>query len=98
MERRKFIKTTATGMGVIAMPSIVPSTVFGKSAPSNKIQIGQIGFGRIASSHDLPDTLRHDVSRVMAVCDLDSKRLADGKKFIDEFYANKSGKKKKEGY
>jgi myo-inositol 2-dehydrogenase/D-chiro-inositol 1-dehydrogenase len=81
-------------MGVIAMPSIVPSTVFGKSAPSNKIQIGQIGFGRIASSHDLPDTLRHDVSRVMAVCDLDSKRLADGKKFIDEFYANKSGKKK----
>jgi predicted dehydrogenase len=93
MKRRNFIKTAAYGAGAFAVPTIVPSTIFGKSAPSNKIQIAQIGFGRIAMSHDLPDTLRHDVARVMAVCDLDSKRAADGKRYIDTFYAEKSGSK-----
>ena len=94
MKRRSFIKTAAVGASAFVVPTIVPSTVFGKSAPSNKIQIGQIGFGRIAMSHDLPDTLKYDVARVMAVCDTDSKRAEDGKRFIDAFYAEKSGKKK----
>ncbi|MEX0987228.1 MAG: Gfo/Idh/MocA family oxidoreductase [Bacteroidales bacterium] len=94
MERRKFIRTTAAGMGAIAVPTIVPSTVFGRSAPSNKIQIGQIGFGRIARSHDMPDTMRYDSSRIIAVCDVDSKRADDGKLFVDGYYAEKTGKKK----
>lgn len=88
------MKTAAAGAGAMVVPTIVPSTVFGKTAPSNKIQIGQIGFGRIARSHDLPDTLKYDVARVVAVCDVDSKRAADGKQFIDDFYARKTGKKK----
>jgi len=29
----------------------------------------------------------------MAVCDVDSKRLADGKKYVDEYYTKKTGKK-----
>ncbi|MDT8432864.1 MAG: Gfo/Idh/MocA family oxidoreductase [Bacteroidales bacterium] len=94
MERRTFMKTAVVGAGAIVVPTIVPSTVFGKSAPSNKIQIGQIGFGRIAQSHDLPDTMRYDVARVVGVCDVDSKRAADGKSFIDGYYASKTGKKK----
>ncbi len=69
MERRKFIKSTAAGIGGIVVPTIVPASVFGKSAPSNKIQIGQIGYGRIAMSHDLPSTMRNDVARVIAVSD-----------------------------
>ncbi len=77
-----------------AIPTIVPSTVFGKTAPSNKINIGQIGFGRIAMSHDLPDTLRYDEARVIAVADLDSNRLKDGKAFIEKYYADKTGNQK----
>ena len=54
--RRSFLKSTATGTaGIIAasmFPTIVPASVFGKNAPSNKINIGQIGFGRIASGDD----------------------------------------------
>lgn len=88
------MKTAAAGAGAIVVPTIVPSTVFGRTAPSNKIQIGQIGFGRIARSHDLPDTLKYDVARVVAVCDVDSKRAADGKRFIDDYYVRKTGKKK----
>lgn len=73
-------------------PTIVPSSVFGKNAPGEKINIGQIGFGRIAFTHDLPETMKYDIARVVAVSDLDSKRAALGKKYIDDFYAKKTGK------
>jgi myo-inositol 2-dehydrogenase/D-chiro-inositol 1-dehydrogenase len=40
MKRRVFIRNAAaTTAGTITIPTIVPSSVFGKSAPSNKIQI-----------------------------------------------------------
>jgi predicted dehydrogenase len=90
MKRRVFIKNAAaTAAGAMTIPTIVPSSVFGKSAPSNKIQIGQIGCGRIARGHDLPGTMRWDVSRVIAVSDVDSKRMKDGKKLVEDFYARK---------
>ena len=43
----------------------------GKNAPSDKINIGQIGFGRIAMTHDLAETLKYDVARIVAVADFD---------------------------
>ena len=71
ISRRKFIDTSvkATLISSIAFngfPTIVPSSVFGKNAPSEKINIGQIGFGRIAMTHDLPETLKYDIARVVA--------------------------------
>lgn len=90
MNRRKFVKAvSATTAGAIAIPTIVPSTVFGKTAPGNKIHIGQIGCGRIARGHDMAETLKYDATRLIAVCDVDSKRLADGKKLVDSYYAEK---------
>jgi myo-inositol 2-dehydrogenase / D-chiro-inositol 1-dehydrogenase len=92
MKRRTFLKNISTATaGAIILPTIVPSTVFGKSAPSNKIQIGQIGCGRIARTHDMAATLRFDQARIIAVCDVDSKRMADGKKLVEEFYTQKTG-------
>jgi predicted dehydrogenase len=95
MERREFLnKTLKTAAFGIAMPTIVPSSVFGKNAPSNKVNIGQIGCGRIARDHDLASTLKHDSARIMAACDVDRNRLEDGKKLIDGFYAKKMGNDK----
>jgi myo-inositol 2-dehydrogenase/D-chiro-inositol 1-dehydrogenase len=92
MKRRTFIKNSlAASAAAMAIPSIVPSSVFGKNAPGNKIHIGQIGCGRIARGHDLHDTLPFDVARVIAVSDLDSNRMKDGKKLVEDFYANKKG-------
>lgn len=92
MERRNFLKNSSAAMaGTIILPTVVPSSVFGKNAPSNKINVAQIGFGRIAMTHDLAETLPIDAARVIAVCDLDSNRLAKGKAFIEGFYAKKSG-------
>lgn len=93
MNRRKFIgKTTIGTVGIAGIPSIVPASVFGKNAPSNKINIGQIGCGRIARSHYLPETMNHLISKVMAVCDLDTNRMKDGKVLVDNFYKDKKGK------
>lgn len=75
----------------IAIPTIVPSSVFGKNAPSNKVNIGQIGCGRIARDHDLPGTWQHDQARIVAACDVDRNRLEDAKVLIDGFYAKKTG-------
>jgi myo-inositol 2-dehydrogenase / D-chiro-inositol 1-dehydrogenase len=92
MKRRLFLKnTTAAVTGIITVPTIVPSTVLGKSAPGNKINIGQIGCGRIARTHDLDETLPLDEARVIAVCDLDGNRLKDGKKLVEDFYNGKTG-------
>ncbi|SHO60402.1 Gfo/Idh/MocA family protein [Algoriphagus zhangzhouensis] len=91
MKRRDFIMKTAVAGAAFGFPTIVPASVLGKNAPSNKINIGQIGCGRIARDHDMPGTWRHDVARIIAVSDLDSKRMADGKKYVEEYYTKKMG-------
>ena len=94
MERRVFLKRTSNVVaGTILLPSIVPSTVFGKSAPSNKINVAQIGFGRIAMTHDLAETLQFDQARIIAVADLDLNRVGKGKQFIEDYYNRKTGSK-----
>jgi myo-inositol 2-dehydrogenase/D-chiro-inositol 1-dehydrogenase len=93
MNRRTFIQTTAVAAtGLLGLPTIVPSVVFGNSRPNDKIQIAQIGMGRIAREHDLPEVIKHDLCRVVAVADLDSKRGAEGKKWIEDQYARRTGK------
>lgn len=89
--RRNFLRrTTAAGVGLLAFPRIVPSSVFGADAPSKKINILQIGCGRIASSMDRPGLLKHDkLARIVAVCDLDSIRVADAKEQVEDHYRQK---------
>ncbi len=96
MDRRNFVKKSFTAgagasVAISGFPTIVPASVFGKNAPSNKINIGAIGVGRISREHDMAETLKYDRARIMAVCDLDSKRLADGKKYVNDYYTKKSG-------
>ncbi len=93
MNRRTFIEQTAKATAIMSgFPTIVPASVFGKNAPSNRINIGAIGTGRISRSHDLPGTWRYDNALVMAVCDVDSNRANDTKNLVNQYYAKKSGK------
>lgn len=92
ISRRDFLKTSATVTGAaIVVPTIVPSCLFGKKAPSNLINIGAIGVGRISRSHDMPETMKYDFTRLIAVCDVDSKRLKNGKEWVQNFYAEQKG-------
>lgn len=90
---RSSVKTTMVGTILTAgFPTIVPASVFGKGAPSNKINIGAIGVGRISRDHDMAETLKYDQANIIGVCDVDRKRLDDGKKYVNAYYAKKYGK------
>jgi hypothetical protein len=96
LSRRKFLQDsfkTAVGTSIaISFPSIVPASVFGKNAPSNRINVAAIGTGRISRGHDMPGVWRYDYAQIMAVCDLDSSRAEDGKKVVNEYYSKRDGK------
>ena len=84
--RRRFIKAAvSSGVGLVVLPSILPSRLFGADAPSKKINVAQIGCGRMGRS-DLGSMLTEPLARVAAVCDLDSKRLAAGKQMAEDYY------------
>jgi len=90
--RRSILKTGVGATAVAGFPAIVPATVFGPMAPSKRINVGAIGVGRISRVHDLPGLWKYDSARIMAVCDLDSKRVEEAKALINGYYAKSSGK------
>lgn len=82
----------AGASAAIGFPTIVPSSVFGQKAPSERINIGAIGVGRISRGHDLPAIFRYSTARVVAVCDLDRTRAELGRQFVVDAYTKKLGK------
>jgi predicted dehydrogenase len=95
VSRRQFLKLSMAGAaGAVALTEIVPSSVFGQAAPSNKIHVAQIGCGRIAHEMDMPGIIKHDLARYVAVCDLDSKRAAHAKAYIEGHYAKQAASDK----
>ncbi len=64
--RRRFVKSTVSAL---ALPLVVPASVFGTHSPSNRINVAFIGAGN-QSRVDLPQMLRHDDVQIVAVCDV----------------------------
>jgi predicted dehydrogenase len=91
VSRRSILKTGLGAAVTAGFPTIVPATVFGQTAPSNRINIGAIGVGRISRGHDLAAIRKYDFARIMAVCDLDANRVEQGKTLVNGYYA-KDGK------
>jgi predicted dehydrogenase len=90
--RRRFLKTSLGAAAAAGFPTIVPSSVFGQLSPSNRINVGAIGVGRISRGHDLPGIWKYDQANIMAVCDLDANRVELGKALINGYYSKKTGK------
>jgi myo-inositol 2-dehydrogenase / D-chiro-inositol 1-dehydrogenase len=88
--RRTFVRNMGLAGAAIGFPTIIPSRVLGADAPSNKINILQIAAGRIGRSMDIPGILRHDAARLVALCEVDSLRLADGKQMVESHYKKKN--------
>ena len=93
MNRKEFIKRSGIAtVGGLIIPTIVPSTVFGKNAPGNRINIGMIGVGRQAVSANLKNGfLKLDNCQVIAINDVDSWRMENAAKVINQAYASKTG-------
>src|SRR3984893_260179 len=90
--RRTFLKTSLGAAAAAGFPTIVPSSVFGQLSPSNRINIGAIGVGRISRVHDLPGIWKYDQANIMAVCDLDANHVELGKALINGYYSKKTSK------
>lgn len=95
--RREFIQSSFAGAVAAGFPAIVPGSVFGATAPSNRINIGAIGVGRISRTHDMPGVLQFTGApgrdnRIVAVCDLSAERVELGRQFVDDAYTKKLGK------
>lgn len=88
MKRRAFLKRSAS---IMALPTVVSSVAVGQNSANGKINIGQIGFGRIARTHDLPEIIKHDMCRVVAVADFDTRRGQAGKTWVERYYQKKTG-------
>jgi predicted dehydrogenase len=90
--RRDFVKESMGAVVAMGFPAIVPASVLGQTAPSNRINVGAIGVGRISRGHDLPGIWQFDQARIMAVCDLDANRVDQAKTLINGVYSKKIGK------
>ena len=90
MSRRKFlgssVKAAAGSLVISRFPAIVPSTVFGKYAPSNLINVASIGCGRISTGHDMTGVARYAGARIIAVCDIDRNRADAGVQAVRDNY------------
>ncbi|MCP4375608.1 MAG: Gfo/Idh/MocA family oxidoreductase [bacterium] len=68
VNRRDFIKSGVVAAAAVGLPTVVPSVVVGKDAPSERVNVGQIGCGGISNYHTGYLNRMKDV-RVVAVCD-----------------------------
>ena len=86
MDRRQFLKQTTFAA---AMPTIISSTALGKGdtpAPSNRINLGQIGCGSIANYYHKNTLKRMQDVRVVAVCDAYKNRRDAMAAFYNKHY------------
>ena len=89
--RRQFLQGAAAALGAAALPAIVPATVFGDNAPSNRIHVGFIGCGN-QSEIDLPSFLGQDDAQVLAVCDVNT--ASGGYRVPKQFLGRKPAQEK----
>lgn len=89
LSRRGFLKSSAVAGAALLGPTIVPASVFGANAPSERINLGSIGVGRMGRG-DLKESLGYKQVQVVAVCDVDSNRAADAKQLVEAHYANQN--------
>ncbi|MDR1582399.1 MAG: Gfo/Idh/MocA family oxidoreductase, partial [Prevotellaceae bacterium] len=90
--RREFLKKSAVLVaGSFLTPTIVPASVFGKKAPSNRITVAAIGCGRQMLNPNLPQMMKSPHAQVVALCDVDKWRLDNALKSVNDFYGNEKG-------
>ncbi len=90
--RRSFLKKFGgAGIGLLAMPYVIPSSALGKDGhvtPSDRIVMGAIGTGSMGTG-DMRNFLSKKGVQYIAVCDVDRNHLAQAKKLVDEKNGNR---------
>ncbi|HOE97243.1 MAG TPA: Gfo/Idh/MocA family oxidoreductase [Candidatus Sumerlaeota bacterium] len=90
LNRRELLKAGGLLAAAVGFPTIVPSSVFGQHAPSNRITMASIGPGRMGT-WDVIEVLAFADVQFVAACDVDRKRLENARNTIESHYARRSG-------
>jgi predicted dehydrogenase len=90
LSRRGFLRASAALGAGLVLPTIVPASVFGDAAPSERITVGCIGVGRMGMG-DLREALGLRQVQVVAVCDVDSNRVKNAQKAVELHYRDQGG-------
>lgn len=82
--RRQFLAKSA---GVLGFPAIIPASVLGQNAPSNKITMAVLGWGMMGPSNTNKFLAEEDC-QIVAACDLDTRNLEKAVNTINTSYKN----------
>ncbi|ADE53576.1 Gfo/Idh/MocA family protein [Coraliomargarita akajimensis] len=82
--RQALAKFAIAGAGI----AILPSSLRGAGAPSNRLNIAMIGTGRQGINANMKTFLGMKDVRVVAVCDVDRKRVNYAKAVVDAKYGD----------
>lgn len=88
--RRGFLNTAAGLGAAAAFPMVVPGSALGKGgavAPSERINLGVIGYGP-RCKYDMGPMLAQPDVRCVAMCDVQTKRRNEGKERVDKHYGD----------
>ncbi len=85
--RRRFLQSGAAAAATFGFPTIVPSSIFGQNAPSNRITLGVVGWGMQGPGNTSAFLAETDC-QVVAACDLDKNHLEAAVKKVNEHYKN----------
>lgn len=86
INRRHFIIRAGAAL---ALPMIMPASIFGQGRPSNRINVGVIGMG-MQGPNNTKSFLAIEGCRVVAACDIDAVNLQDALNLINDAYQDKA--------
>ena len=90
-KRRQFLKATGSATLAASLPTIIPASALGRDgavAPSERIVMGAIGVGGRGTG-DLRVLLGRKDVQMVAVCDVDARRMSRARGLVDEANKNK---------
>ena len=91
LSRRAAIKHGLAGILATGFaPLLLPSRLFGASAPSNRITVGFVGNGLIATQH-VGALLGRDDCQIVALCDVWRSKAEKMKQRVEQGYAGRAG-------
>ena len=88
--RRDFLRVSAASATAVCLPGILPSSVFGANAPSERVTLGHIGVGGQGGGL-LQGMMGLAEGQSLAVCDPIRARREDAAKKVNQHYAAQRG-------
>ncbi len=90
IKRRNFVANISKSSLVFAIPTIIPAAAIGldgNTPPSERIQLGIIGFGR-RCKYIMPELLKVGDVRCRVVADVQAARRDEAKQIVDSAYGS----------